>query len=158
MPIATRFGVPNRFPSTGMACLLGFSNSTAGPPAFNRRSQISVISRCGSTSTPTRFSSPCFSSCARKSRRSLYFMCWGVPELNLGGCFHQVIKRDSGEYRCAHPVVVEEGLETACPVAIVDQLVLIHDQRERGGKVGIVNDAEILDQSDERHGAEKAGV
>ena len=47
MPIATRRGVPNRLPSTGMVWPLGFSNSSAGPPARNTRSQISVISRSG---------------------------------------------------------------------------------------------------------------
>ena len=59
MPSATRCGVPNRLPSTGMRdALSGFSNSSAGPPACSTRSQISVISRRGSTSTPMRFSSP----------------------------------------------------------------------------------------------------
>jgi hypothetical protein len=49
---------------------LGFSNSKAGPPARSTRSAISVISSLGSTSTAMRFSSPIFSSCAMKSRRS----------------------------------------------------------------------------------------
>jgi hypothetical protein len=48
----------------------GFSKSSAGPPARSTRSQISVISRRGSTSTPMRLSSPRLSSCAMKSRRS----------------------------------------------------------------------------------------
>ena len=46
----------------------------AGPPALRTRSQISVISSRGSTSIAMRFSSPRCSSCARKSRRSEYFM------------------------------------------------------------------------------------
>ncbi len=70
MPMATRFGVPNRLPSTGMEKPSGFSNSSAGPPARSTRSQISVISRRGDTGTRMRFSSPRDSSCARKSRRS----------------------------------------------------------------------------------------
>ena len=48
MPSATRSGVPNRLPSTGMLWPFGFSNSSAGPLARRVRSQISVISRCGS--------------------------------------------------------------------------------------------------------------
>ena len=71
---ATRRGVPNRLPSTGIACPVGRSNSSAGPPAFSTRSQISVISRRGSTSAAMRFSSPRASSWARKSRRSRYFI------------------------------------------------------------------------------------
>ncbi|CAD5517410.1 transcriptional activator [Escherichia coli] len=35
---------------------------------------ISVISRCGSTGSVIRFSSPCCSSSVKKSRKSLYFM------------------------------------------------------------------------------------
>ena len=45
IPNATRAVVPNRLPSTGMVWPLGFSNSSAGPPARRVRSQISVISR-----------------------------------------------------------------------------------------------------------------
>jgi transcription termination factor Rho len=44
------------------------------PPARSVRSQISVISRLGSTSTEMRFSSPSFSNWSMKSRRSLYFI------------------------------------------------------------------------------------
>ena len=73
MPSATRFAVPNRLPSTGIAWPFGRSNNTAGPPALRTRSQISVISSRGSTSTATRFSSPMRSSWATKSRRSRYF-------------------------------------------------------------------------------------
>ena len=81
MPSATRVGVPNRLPSTGIrgrppvpSKPFGCSNSSAGPPAFSTRSQISVISSRGSTSATMRFNSPRRSSCARKSRRSAYFM------------------------------------------------------------------------------------
>ncbi len=45
MPMATRFGVPKRLPSSGMEWPLTFSNSSAGPPTRRVRSQISVISR-----------------------------------------------------------------------------------------------------------------
>ena len=44
------------------------------PCARSTRSQISVISRCGETGAVTRLSSPSFSSCAMKSRRSWYFI------------------------------------------------------------------------------------
>jgi len=44
MPSATRSGVPNRLASTGTLWPVGFSNSSAGPPRFSVRSQISVIS------------------------------------------------------------------------------------------------------------------
>src|SRR5437667_3738077 len=78
---ATRSGVPNRLPSTGMrgrpsapSKPFGLSNSNAGPAALSTRSQISVISRRGSTSTPMRLSSPRCSSWTRKSRRSAYFI------------------------------------------------------------------------------------
>ncbi len=74
IPIATRRGVPNRLPRTGVEWPRGFSNSSAGPAFFRTRSQISVISRRGSTSAPMRFNSPRLSSCAMKSRRSVYFM------------------------------------------------------------------------------------
>ena len=52
----------------------GFSNSSAGPPAFSTRSQISVISSRGSTSARDALQLAARSSCARKSRRSAYFM------------------------------------------------------------------------------------
>ena len=78
---ATRSGVPKRFPSTGMrgrpsapSKPFGFSNSSAGPAVLSTRSQISVISSRGSTSTATRLSSPRRSSWTRKSRRSAYFI------------------------------------------------------------------------------------
>ncbi len=74
MPSATRFTVPNRLPSTGTACPLGFSNNSAGPPALSTRAQTSVISRRGSTAAETRFNSPRASSWDRKSRRSRYFI------------------------------------------------------------------------------------
>ena len=76
---ATRCGVPKRLPSTAIVpppgagnVPFGRSNSSAGPPALSTRSQSSVISRRGSTSIRTRFSSPCVSSWATKSRRSRY--------------------------------------------------------------------------------------
>ncbi len=71
MPRATRLGVPNKLPSKGIS-LFGFSNNNAGPPARKVRSQISVISRFGSTSTDTRLSSLWLSNPSMKSRRSLY--------------------------------------------------------------------------------------
>ena len=74
MPMATRFGVPNKFASTGTSEPTGFSNNRAGPPARRVRSQISVISSLGSTGMLMRFSSPCFSSWSMKSRKSLYFI------------------------------------------------------------------------------------
>ena len=69
-PGLTRRGVPNRFASTGIEWPTGFSNRIAGPCARSTRSQISVISRFVETGARTRFSSPSFSSCAMKSRRS----------------------------------------------------------------------------------------
>src|SRR5512139_2738303 len=74
MPSATRRGVPNRLANTGILLPTTFSNSNAGPCARNTRSQISVISRCVDTGAEMRFSSPICSSCAMKSRRSLYFI------------------------------------------------------------------------------------
>src|SRR4030066_107926 len=74
IPRATRSGVPNRLPCTGIVWPLGFSNSSAGPLARRVRSQISVISRCGSICWVMRLSSPRASSWARKSRRSEYFI------------------------------------------------------------------------------------
>ena len=70
MPRATRRGVPNRLPSTGMLWPLGFSNSRAGPPARRVRSHRAVISRCGETDALTRLSSPSCSNWAMNSRRS----------------------------------------------------------------------------------------
>ena len=55
---ATRSGVPNRLPSTGMVWPTGRSKRIAGPPARNTRSQIAVISRCGDTGSATRRNSP----------------------------------------------------------------------------------------------------
>jgi hypothetical protein len=40
MPKATRSGVPNRLPSTGMSKPVGFSNSSAGPLARRVRSHL----------------------------------------------------------------------------------------------------------------------
>ena len=57
--------------STGTREPFGFSNSSAGPCDFTERSANSVISRTGSTSNGTRFSSPCFSRAWMKSRRSV---------------------------------------------------------------------------------------
>ncbi len=74
IPIATRFGVPNKFNKAGTSDPLGFSNNNAGPPARNTRSAISVISRAGSTSVLIRFNSPCFSKPSIKSRKSVYFI------------------------------------------------------------------------------------
>ena len=74
MPMATRSGVPNKLASTGVSNPFGFSNKMAGPPARKVRSQISVISRLGSTSCATRTSSFLASSCFIKSRKSLYFI------------------------------------------------------------------------------------
>ena len=74
---ATRCGVPNRLPSTGIVppsgarnVPTGFSNSSAGPPLLSTRSHSSVISSFGSTGSATRFNSPRASSWAMKSRRS----------------------------------------------------------------------------------------
>ena len=62
IPRATRRGVPNRLPSTGIEWPVTFSNRMAGPPALSTRSQISVISSCGDTAAATRFNSPWASS------------------------------------------------------------------------------------------------
>ena len=62
--------VPNWLIRSGCSDPFGFSNSSAGPPAFTVRSTISVISRSGSTSAETRTSSPSRSSSAIQSRRS----------------------------------------------------------------------------------------
>src|SRR6185312_1779863 len=109
------------------------------------------------TSTATRFSSPCLSSCARKSRRSLYFiyvLYVAGPGASISrSC--QVIQRDTGKYRCAHPVVVEKSLEAARAVAVVDQAVLIQDQPQRCCKANVINDAEILHQANGSHTPEK---
>ena len=74
MPKATRLGVPNRLPSTGMSKPVGFSNSSAGPPLRRVRSQISVISSTGETGALIRLSSPRCSRPRIKSRRSRYCM------------------------------------------------------------------------------------
>src|SRR5271154_1373327 len=66
-----RRSVPTRLVTTGMREPFGRSNSNAGPAAFTARSEISVISRTGSTSSEMRRSSSCFSSLWMKSRRSL---------------------------------------------------------------------------------------
>ena len=102
IPMATRRGVPNRFPRTGILCPLGFSNRMAGPPAFSTRSQISVISRCGSISVVMRFNSPWLSSFARKSRRSLYFIVVG----HLLNRFCQVTEHNAGKHHRTYPVIV----------------------------------------------------
>ena len=73
MPAATRSTVPNRLPSTGIVAPTGCSNSSAGPPRRNVRSQISVISSFGEIGVAMRFRLPARSSCATKSRRSSYF-------------------------------------------------------------------------------------
>jgi len=65
-----RRSVPNWLISSGSSEPLTFSNSSAGPPDFTVRSVISVISRCGSTSAPTRTSSPSRSSNLIHARRS----------------------------------------------------------------------------------------
>jgi len=85
MPSATRRGVPNRLPSTGMSWPVGRLNSNAGPPARSTRSQISVISNSGDTGTSIRRSSPARSSCPRKSRKSeyfIYFCCIALTQRN----------------------------------------------------------------------------
>ena len=56
----------------GISPRVGFSNSSAGPPARTVRVTTSLISSVGSTGTPTRRSSPAASSAARKSLRSVY--------------------------------------------------------------------------------------
>ena len=69
--MAMRRSVPNWLMSSGCSEPFGFSKSSAGPPpAFTRRSTISVISRYGSTSAVIRCSSPSRSSSAIHSRRS----------------------------------------------------------------------------------------
>ncbi len=70
MASATRSGVPKRLASTGIECPVGCSNSSAGPPLRRTRSQISVISRRGSTSRAIRRNAPRCSSAAMNSRRS----------------------------------------------------------------------------------------
>ena len=72
-PSATRFTVPNRLARHGIgeivpSGMIGFSNSTAGPPVASRRVQISVISSTVETGSVTRTSSPSVSSLAMKSR------------------------------------------------------------------------------------------
>ena len=77
MPQATRWGVPNRLASTGVAqgcpACCGCSNSRAGPAIRSTRSLISVISRAVETGCAMRLSWPWRSSWAMKSRRSRYF-------------------------------------------------------------------------------------
>lgn len=85
IPSATRRGVPNRLASTGILCPATFSNRIAGPCARNTRSQISVISRWVETGALTRLSSPIVSSCAMKSRRSLYFIGY-TPTVKSHSC------------------------------------------------------------------------
>ncbi len=58
---------------------VGRSNRIAGPPPRKVRSQISVISSRGETSTPIRRRSPARSSCPTKSRRSAYFIRFPHP-------------------------------------------------------------------------------
>ena len=67
---AIRCWVPSRLIASGTSEPFTFSNSSAGPSAFITRSAISVISRCGSTSTWIRRSCPCFSTWSIKARRS----------------------------------------------------------------------------------------
>jgi hypothetical protein len=67
-----RRSLPSMLMSRGMREPLGFSNSSAGPPARVTRSVISVISRTGSISLAMRRSSPSFSSFAMNSRKSRY--------------------------------------------------------------------------------------
>ncbi len=76
---------------------LGFSNSKAGPACRNTRSQISVISSRGSTSARMRFSSPRLSSCARKSRRSAYFM--GNSHVTKPRCQGRVVRMRHDRHR-----------------------------------------------------------
>src|SRR6266581_1592075 len=95
---ATRRVVPNRLPSTGIAWPLGFSKSSAGPPALSTRQQTSVISSFGSTSARTRFSSPACSSCDRKSRRSRYLI--SLDDRCRSGAVH----RDDSAGDVARPV------------------------------------------------------
>ena len=65
-----RRSVPNWLISTGSRLPVTLVNSSAGPPALETRSAISVISRTGSTGASMRTSSPLFSRRAIHSRRS----------------------------------------------------------------------------------------
>ena len=69
MPSATRCGVPNRLPSTGMVWPVGRSNSSAGPPAEHAVADLGHLEARVDLAR-TRFSSPAASSWAMKSRRS----------------------------------------------------------------------------------------
>src|SRR5277367_5202990 len=67
-----RFKVPTTLVTTGTREPFGLSNSSAGPPAFTVRSEISVISYTGSTSISILRNSSFFSSVLMKSRKSRY--------------------------------------------------------------------------------------
>src|SRR3954453_15518484 len=69
-PRHMRRSVPNWLMSSGCLEPFGFSKSNAGPPDLTVRSTISVTSRYGSTSAPTRTSSLSDSSSRIHSRRS----------------------------------------------------------------------------------------
>src|SRR5688572_12614425 len=153
MPSATRFTVPNRLPSTGRAYPLGFSNSSAGPPALSTRSQISVISSRGSTVAATRFSSPRASSWARKSRKSRYFIGSRSAKGNRHADDH--VQREAGEDRAAHPAVAEECLEALFAVALADQPELERREQRPEAEADVVEQAETQPPADESHDRQK---
>ena len=85
--MAMRRSVPNWLISSGCSEPFGFSKSSAGPPPdLTRRSTISVISRCGSTSAVIRCSSPSRSRSAIQSRRS----CSGATARSVYGAGAQL--------------------------------------------------------------------
>ena len=102
---AMRRVLPNRLPSNGTLEPIGFSNSRAGPPARSVRSQISVISRLGSTGTEMRFNSPSASSSAINSRRSLNDIS-GFPFIHRTAIVNHCWIFSAQSNVCAWPFVV----------------------------------------------------
>src|SRR3977135_827351 len=115
MASAMRRVVPNRLPSTGITWPLGFSNSSAGPPAFSARA-----------------------SCDRKSRRSRYLISIGDR------CGVGAVQRDSGPWNStpncevgkksdkndrADPIVLVKGLEAGFSVAPADEAIVMGQGR-----------------------------
>src|SRR6266496_3087364 len=167
MASATRRTVPNRLPSTGIVWPLGFSKSSAGPPALSTRSQTSVISSFGSTSARTRFSSPARSSCDRKSRRSPYLIslddrcCGGAVGRDSGPWEsppHREVDTNSDKNDGADPVVVIERLEAGFPAAVADEAIVIRHECGGPGETQIVDQTQPTVQADARKQREHHAV
>src|SRR6185369_7528426 len=99
------------------------------PPALNTRSQISVISRRGATSTDMRLSSPRRSSWVMKSLKSRYFTGASARGRGAGEQWNapHEFRDDTHPYRGADPVIQRKSTEAIFAAAPANQQILICD-------------------------------